>query len=418
MRRAPRSSLLGLMLLTVAGAQGATPTDEAATRQQMEAAERARAADLKAQHEAAARAAAAATEAEQLKAQRDAAMARLRQAEAATSSAADRMDELIEKRRQAAEKLALRAKAMEPLLPLVERLSLYPAETLLAVPAAPEDRLRGVLVLQGVARQLQQEAVGLRREQATLDAATKAVQAEVPKLAAAQAAQAAAAADLDNQIAKAEANRQQAEDEAAAAAKHAADQAAKAESLRGVLAKLEVQRKAEEARAREAAVQAERHKHAEAAQAARRREAELAHPSGAGTLAGIGKPNGQLTAPVSGTVVRAWGEETEAGPATGISYQAAPAARVVAPCSGRAVFADRFRSYGLLLIIDCGGDYHAVLAGFDRLDAKVGESVQAGEPVGVMPGWEPGSGHRPALYVELRHDGRPVNPAPWLKARG
>jgi septal ring factor EnvC (AmiA/AmiB activator) len=92
---------------------------------------------------------------------------------------------------------------------------------------------------------------------------------------------------------------------------------------------------------------------------------------------------------------------------------------VVSPCAGRIVFANAFRSYGLLLIVDCGGGYHAVLAGFDRLDAKVGQQVAAGEPVGVMPNWEPGvSGNRPALYVELRHDGQPVNPAPWLRASG
>jgi septal ring factor EnvC (AmiA/AmiB activator) len=45
--------------------------------------------------------------------------------------------------------------------------------------------------------------------------------------------------------------------------------------------------------------------------------------------------------------------------------------------------------------------------------------VQAGEPVGVMPGWDPrASGSRPALYVELRKDGQPVNPAPFLRAKG
>ena len=90
---------------------------------------------------------------------------------------------------------------------------------------------------------------------------------------------------------------------------------------------------------------------------------------------------------------------------------------MVAPCGGRVAFAAPFRSYGLLLIVDCGGGYHAVLAGFDRLDAKVGQQVAAGEPVGVMPGWEPGaSGKRPSLYVELRRAGQPVNPAPWLRA--
>jgi septal ring factor EnvC (AmiA/AmiB activator) len=69
--------------------------------------------------------------------------------------------------------------------------------------------------------------------------------------------------------------------------------------------------------------------------------------------------------------------------------------------------------------VDCGGGYHVVLAGFDRLDVRAGQRVQSGEPVGVMPGWDPSSGgRRPALYVELRQAGRPVNPAPWLRASG
>ena len=406
--------LLPLLLLAAAS----PPPNEATTRQQLEQAEHARAAELGAQKAATAKAAAAAAESQRLSAARDAALDRLRQAEAATSQAADRMDQLESRRKQAAARLAKRAEAMQPLLPLIERLSLYPAETLLAVPANAEDRLRGVLVLQGLARQLQQEAVALRRDQKALDEASSAVQAELPKLQSARAAQEAAAQDLDARLAASEAARQAAEGDAEAAAKRAADQAAKAETLRAMLATLEAQRRAEENRAREEAARAAKQKHVAEAEAARRREAALAHPTGPGTLAGSAHAQGQLTAPVAGTVFRAWGDPTEAGPATGVSYHAAPAARVVAPCSGRVVFADPFRSYGLLLIVDCGGGYHAVLAGFDHLDTQAGQPVQAGQPIGVMPNWEPGSGNRPSLYVELRHDGQPINPAPWLKAHG
>jgi septal ring factor EnvC (AmiA/AmiB activator) len=92
---------------------------------------------------------------------------------------------------------------------------------------------------------------------------------------------------------------------------------------------------------------------------------------------------------------------------------------VVSPCGGRIVFAGPFRSFGLLLIVDCGGGYHFVLAGFQRLDAQVGQSVQPGEPVGIMPNWDPrASATRPSLYVELRQNGQPVNPAPFLRAKG
>ena len=160
--------------------------------------------------------------------------------------------------------------------------------------------------------------------------------------------------------------------------------------------------------------------------AARDRQAALAKPAGpgldaphpnatAGAAAGGKTASGRLTAPVTGQVVRHFGDPTDAGAATGITYQAAPAARVVAPCAGRVVYAGPFRSYGKLLILDCGRGYHVVLSGFDRLDAQVGQSVGAGGPVGVMPGWDPrATAARPALSVELRHAGEPINPLPFL----
>ena len=52
--------------------------------------------------------------------------------------------------------------------------------------------------------------------------------------------------------------------------------------------------------------------------------------------------------------------------------------------TGRVAFAGPFRSFGVLLIIDCGGGYHFVLAGLDRLDAEAGSRLLAGEPVGVL----------------------------------
>jgi septal ring factor EnvC (AmiA/AmiB activator) len=396
MRRTRRISLLLLLIALAAPVRAEAPNPDAA-RQQMQDAERARAADIARQKGAADRAATAAAEERRLAAQRVAAAAQLREAEAATEAAATRIEALAQKRADAEARLRRRAAEMVPLLPLIERLSLYPTETLLAVPAAPEDTLRGVLVLQGIARQLESEAEALRREQASLDAATVALRAEAPKLAAAEAVQSGLAAALDKQIAAAQADRRAASDEAMDAAKRAATDAARADSLRGVIAQIEADRRA----------------------AAHTRQEALARPTGAGTIPAAARPGGQLTAPVAGTVVQSWGEATDAGPATGISYQAPPNARVVSPCGGRVVFAAPFRSYGNLLIVDCGGGYHAVLAGLDRLDIAVGRSVAIGEPVGVMPGWDPAARtKRPALYVELRRDGQPVNPAPWLKGRG
>lgn len=406
--------MTGLILIAAVAAQAAPSSKETATRQQLEAAQQARAAQLAAQKQAAARAAQAAEREQRLATERIAAAAKLREAEAATSAAASRMEELAARKREADARLAARLAAMQPFFPVIERLALYPAETLLAVPLPPEDAVRGLIVLKGLSHQLANEARALRHDREALAAATQAEQAEAPKLAAAQRAQAEQAAALDRQIALAQTERHSADADADAAAQHAAAAAARADSLRTVLSTLEAQRKAAEVAARAEAARAERQKREVEAAAARDRAAALAR---AGSIVSNAHPHGQLTAPVAGHIVRAWGDATDAGPATGLSYQAPPAARVVAPCGGRVVFADTFRSYGELLILDCGAGYHAVLAGFERLDANVGQSVQPGEPVGTMPGWDPaGTGRRPLLYVELRHDGQPINPAPWLKS--
>ncbi len=388
---------------------------EAETQRELRDAEHLSSEQLAARKAAADRAARASAEAQQLAQDRVAAAARLQRTEAATADIAARIDGLRQKRLEAEQRVQLRAKAMQPLLPLIERLSMYPAETLLAVPAPPDVALRGVLVLQGLSRQMEIEAEALRRDQADLDATVAALRQEVPRLSDAQAEQKRETEALDRAIAAAHAEQATAEAEARQAASIAAAAGGRMENLRSALAALEAQRRADEAKAREDAARAERQKHAVEAQAARERAAVAAHPSGAGSIAAGTGPRGQLQPPVIGVVVKGWGEQTDGGPATGVSYYAPPGAHVISPCGGRVVFADNFRSYGLLLIVDCGGGYHVVLSGFDRLDVKLGQSLVAGEPIGVMPKWDAGStARRPALYVELRHDGTPVNPTPWL----
>ena len=90
-----------------------------------------------------------------------------------------------------------------------------------------------------------------------------------------------------------------------------------------------------------------------------------------------------------------------------------PAAVVTAPFDGRVVYAGPFRADGLILIIRHGDGYHSLLAGLGRAEVSLGQWVLAGEPVGVMPdAAEPGSDG--VFYFELRRDGRPVDPQPWL----
>ncbi|MBM3483126.1 MAG: hypothetical protein FJX66_07465 [Alphaproteobacteria bacterium] len=121
---------------------------------------------------------------------------------------------------------------------------------------------------------------------------------------------------------------------------------------------------------------------------------------------------GAFTMPAQGQLIAHYGTTTAPGvTAKGISIETRPDSPVVAPFSGKIVFAGPFHDYGQLLIIAHGQGYHTLLAGLGRIDSTVGRWVLEGEPVGVMGSV---SDSRPQLYLELRHNGRPVNPLPWL----
>jgi septal ring factor EnvC (AmiA/AmiB activator) len=380
------------------------------------------------EREAAARAAAAAADVQRLAKDRIAAAAALREAEGATALIAVRIDALAGQRRDAEAQLARKVQALAPLMPVMQRLSMFPAETLLAVPIPADQAMHGVLVLRGFATQLEQDARLLREQQAAIAKLDLELRAEAPKLEQARAVQQDRADALDRSIANSRTEETQAETVASLAEQRAADAAARARDLRGAIAAIDAATRAAEARAEAAARAAEAaRQRAEArAQALAEKRGQPAPPPAAAPSRSVTMESdplppakGQMTIPVSGSLLHGWGETTDDGPANGITWRPAPGARVVAPCNGRAAFAAPFRSYGQLVIIDCGGGYHAVLAGMTHLDIQAGRRLAAGEPLGSMANWEPGTtGARPTLYLELRHGAQPVNPAPWLSGRG
>lgn len=74
------------------------------------------------------------------------------------------------------------------------------------------------------------------------------------------------------------------------------------------------------------------------------------------------------------------------------------------------VFADRFRGYGLMVVLDHGGKHHSLYAHLGEVRVTAGQKVAAGDLIGLV-----GSGlEDPGLYFEMRFQGRPENPADWL----
>jgi len=97
----------------------------------------------------------------------------------------------------------------------------------------------------------------------------------------------------------------------------------------------------------------------------------------------------------------------------GLSYRTQPGAQVIAPADGKVLYAGPYHKNGQVLILEITTGYDVVLAGLGRVTVKPNDQLLAGEPVGTMPP-EPVDDR---LYFEIRHGGRGLSPAPWLKIR-
>jgi septal ring factor EnvC (AmiA/AmiB activator) len=401
-----RAGIAALLLLAAAA-----PKDEAARK--LRATEKAHAATIAAQAASERAAAAAAAKQAQLAAKRVDAAAHLRAIEDKVQDAAQQVQDAAAAQKAAEDEVAQRTEDLTAMLPLALRLSLYPSETLLAAPAPPDKAVEGLLATHGVSAELARQVAALRAQQAQAKQLAKDVARRESALAAERARQAKAASDLDQQITAASEAQSEALDESAEAARAASVLAAKADDLRSAIAAMDAaEREAAAKAAREAALAATQ-RHQQLAEAARARQAALSRPAGPGLTAAA--PKATL---VAGRIVRNWGAPSDDGPASGITYGVAPSATVTSPCTGRVAFAAPFRSYGRLMIIECGGGYDFVMAGMARLDAPVGRAVRPGEPIGRMPDYDPAhTAEKPGLYVELRKNGQAINPLPYLNGK-
>ena len=246
------------------------------------------------------------------------------------------------------------------------------------------------------------EAERQRREQ---EAAARAAAERAAIKAAHEAEIAAAKAAREAEIAAAKAARER--HDAEMAAEKAARQAELEAQRLARLAEQEANRAAKNAK--EKADQAAKDAQLADAKAAREKEIAVRRANRP-----FSQAHGEMPFPARGHIALRFGQNTELGqPAKGITIETRAGAQVVTPYDGQVVFSGPFRGYGLLLIIEHGEGYHTLLAGVAQLDAAVGQHLLAGEPVAVM-GQPEG---KPLLYVELRHNGQPVNPLPWLTAR-
>jgi septal ring factor EnvC (AmiA/AmiB activator) len=95
----------------------------------------------------------------------------------------------------------------------------------------------------------------------------------------------------------------------------------------------------------------------------------------------------------------------------GLDIEAPPDAPVAAVHEGSVAFADRFQGYGPMVVVDHGGKHYSLYAHLSEIAVEVGERVAAGQRLGGA-----GEGvEGPGIYFEMRFQGRPEDPAEWLR---
>lgn len=139
---------------------------------------------------------------------------------------------------------------------------------------------------------------------------------------------------------------------------------------------------------------------------------------------------GALALPAQGTVLRGFGDADAAGVRRpGLLLATRPLALVTTPAAATVRYRGPLLDYGNVIILEPANGVLLVLAGLAYLYAEDGQVIAEGEPVGLMGGGQPdtqailnaamqgAAGSRPqTLYIEVRQNGAPVDPAPWFEA--
>ena len=98
---------------------------------------------------------------------------------------------------------------------------------------------------------------------------------------------------------------------------------------------------------------------------------------------------------------------------SGIGIAAQKGEPVRAVYGGKIVYANWFKGYGNVIIIDHGTNYHTVYAHVEDIFKMTGDVVETGEVIATAG--DTGSMSGTTLQFEIRHHGKPLDPMDWLK---
>jgi len=131
---------------------------------------------------------------------------------------------------------------------------------------------------------------------------------------------------------------------------------------------------------------------------------------------GFGKQKGKLKWPTAGKLVHQFNQKrSENGQLRwqGIVMRGIQGQAVNAVFSGQVVYSDWMTGFGNLLMIDHGGGYLSLYGHNQALLKSAGDSVNKGEQIATLG--NSGGELEDALYFEIRHHNKPINPSIWCR---
>ncbi|WP_298259286.1 peptidase M23 [uncultured Litoreibacter sp.] len=137
---------------------------------------------------------------------------------------------------------------------------------------------------------------------------------------------------------------------------------------------------------------------------------------------------GDLSLPVSGTILHRFNETDAAGvKRPGIVLATRAQSLVTTPWPATLRYSGPLLEYGNVVILEPRKGYLMILAGLGQTFGEVGEVLSHGAPIGLMGGLSPnpdaflitaakggGGNQQESLYIELRQGDEPVDPTTWF----
>ena len=287
-------------------------------------------------------------------------------------------------------------------LAALQSLALRPSEAVLAQPLSPVEVMRSSILLRGSVHSLKERAELIRQGIEDISNQKQEIAKRLQDLEKENKYLASQQAEMKKMSQQKSKMYSQISNQSKEAQQKAAALASQAGSLRDLLDKLEKQKALQQKQM------------AEKQRLARQRAADKVRADKGltpdGSSVNFAKAKGKLSRPARGPILTQFHQEMSKGVVSnGIDIKTAANAQVIAPYDGTVIFAGPFKNFANLLIIDHGDAYTSLLSGLEETDAKVGQTLLTGEPVGTMP-----SGNNSKLHMEIRQNNRPLNPTEWM----